>query len=903
MIVDGKNVTIIELLTGINQKYGKKTALQMRTKDGFRKLSYSQLGIRTAATASGLIKLGIAKDGRVAILSESRPEWAIAFFGILSAGGICIPLDIKLSSHELELILNHSEAKCVFVSNKYMDIITSIKPKCKKLEYIITLEDTSSQSGVISMAEFKFTEGDLTSREIKEDDAALIIYTSGTTGQAKGVQITYANLLFQVFSFDKILNFHMRGNYLSILPLNHLLELTCGFIGPLYGGATITYCDSLKPADITALMRETKTTVMITVPLLLKMMHNSLMKKLDTSSLATKKMFHVNLAISKFFNKFGVGIVGWLLFYGISRRFGGELRCFICGGAPLDPELEDLFNLIGIPVLQGYGLTETSPVVSVNTFIEHRRASVGKPLADTEVKILFNSESDKEGEIIVKGPNVMKGYFKDLQRTSEVIRDGWFHTGDIGYFDKDGFLYISGRIKNLIVTGAGKKVHPEEVEEQLAKSLYIKEVCVLGRIAQSGIRKGTEEVYAVIAPDYEYVKSKNLPIDDTNVKKLISSEITHFSQGLADYKRVLDFEIWKEEFPRTCSRKIKRKELLELISKPKQDAKEVLAIPELQEDSLDISTVNKLKNILSGLTKIKPDKITYQSNFYNDLGVDSLMKIELICAVEEAFGFDMPDELAYTIGTFQDLVRLVEEYKLGRRDQETIKEEIDIDKLLSKPFYYNITRFLSYTVICSLMKLYFKLEVHGTENLPRTDTFVIAPNHVSLLDFPSIMCALPYGISKNILAPAAKDYFFKGSIKRALIELTFNAFPFDRFGNFLEGLKVCERILKSGKSIILFPEGTRSTKGTLEDFKPGLGMLSTSLKIPIVPTYIEGSYNALPKGKKFPTSCQIKVYFGAPIYPDRYKKSSEELNYELYKKISRDVKLAIIDLMSQSKER
>ncbi|MFH0838774.1 MAG: AMP-binding protein [Candidatus Omnitrophota bacterium] len=902
MIVDGKNVTIIELLTGINQKYGKKTALQIKTKDGFRKLSYSQLGIRTAATASGLIKLGIAKDDRVAILSESRLEWAIAFFGILSAGGICIPLDIKLSSNELELILNHSEAKCIFVSNKYIDFITSIKPKCEKLKFIISLEDTSSQSDIISMLKFNFKEGDLKSHEIKEDDTALIIYTSGTTGQAKGVQITYANLLFQVFSFDKILNFHMRGNYLSILPLNHLLELTCGFIGPLYGGATITYCDSLKPADIAALMRETKTTLMITVPLLLKMMHNSLMKKLDNSSALAKRIFYFNLAISKFFNKFGVGIVGWILFYGISRKFGGELRCFICGGAPLEPELEDLFNLIGIPVLQGYGLTETSPVVSVNTFIEYRRASVGKPLADTEVKILFNSESDKEGEIIVKGPNIMRGYFKDSEKTSEAIRDGWFHTGDIGYFDKDGFLYISGRIKNLIVTGAGKKVHPEEVEEQLSKSLYIKEVCVLGRIAQSGIRKGTEEVYAVIAPDYEYIKSKNLPVDDVSVKKLISSEIIHLSKDLADYKRVLDFEIWKEEFPRTCSRKIKRKELLELISKPKQDSKEILDIPELQEASLDIDTVSKLKNILCELTKIKPDKITYQSNFYNDLGVDSLMKIELICAVEEAFGFDMPDEFVYTIGTFQDLVRLVEEYKLGRRDKETIKEEIDIDKLLSKPFHYNITRFLSYALIHSFMKLYFKLEVHGTENLPKTDTFIIAPNHASLLDFPAIMCALPYRMSKNILAPAAKDYFFKGSFKRALIELTFNAFPFDRFGNFLEGLKVCEQILKSGKSIILFPEGTRSSKGTLEDFKPGVGMLATTLKIPIIPTYIKGTYETLPKGESFPKPRQINVYFGKPIYPDVYKKSSsKELNYDLYKQISKDVKLEIRNLIEKNR--
>ncbi len=237
----------------------------------------------------------------------------------------------------------------------------------------------------------------------------------------------------------------------------------------------------------------------------------------------------------------------------------------LCGGAPLDKAVAGDLDLMGIPILQGYGLTETSPTISVNTLRENRIGSVGKPLPGVEVKILKEHEGDEVGEIITRGPHVMKGYLDDVEKTKEAIRDGWLHTGDLGYLDKEGYLFITGRMKNLIVTGAGKKVQPEELEDLLLKSPYIREACVVGKIATEGLRKGYEEVYAVIVPDLELMKLENGNLTEDKIKKMISTAIMQINKGIADYKKIKGFEIQDSELPKTSTRKVKRKEVLEQL--------------------------------------------------------------------------------------------------------------------------------------------------------------------------------------------------------------------------------------------------------------------------------------------------------------------------------------------------
>jgi len=560
--VDFKNLSIVELLVAINRRYSNLPALRMKQGDKYNSISYRELGRRTSDTAYSLKKLGVEKGDRVAILSESRPEWAIAFFGIVSCAGITVPMDIKLSDTEIEFILNNSGTKCVFVSKKLLPTILRIRPCLQSLQNIISFDDTTEE-GINLLKDFKVPEGEIAHRDIQPDDTALIVYTSGTTGVAKGVELTYKNLLFEVMALDKYIHFSPKDNFLSILPLNHMLELTGGLIAPLYAGACITYCDSLKPEVIVKLMQETKTTTMLCVPLVLKMFHKGIFKKVDGMRPLKKKMFYWMLGFSKFLLNFNIRI-GRLLFSELHRQFGGKLKCFVSGGAPLDPHVEEDFHALGFNILQGYGLTETSPVVTVNTFSERKYTSVGIPLKGVEIKIAKNKDDDNEGEILVKGPNVMRGYYKKPKDTEEVFKDGWFYTGDIGYIDDDGFLYITGRVKNMIVLGGGKKVHPEEIEEVMSKSSLIKEICVVGKKATRGLKAGTEEVFAVIVPDEDAFAEEEKQNKEM-IRNKITVEINRLSEHLASYKRISDFMLYFDELPKTSTRKVKRKEVMERI--------------------------------------------------------------------------------------------------------------------------------------------------------------------------------------------------------------------------------------------------------------------------------------------------------------------------------------------------
>jgi len=449
-------VTITDIMEAINKNYGDITALQIKDKDGsFRKISYVELGRRTVDVSSNLIKLGIVKDDKIAIYSENRPEWSIAFFGIVCASAIVVPVDVKLSETEVQFILNNSQAKCIFVSEKHLDVIDKIRQSLPELKYVITIDDSERQD-IIKLKNLKLVSEENKNRPIHEEDTALIIYTSGTTGSAKGVELTFRNLMFQVRSLSEVIDYKIGEQFLSILPLNHTLELTGGLIAPLYAGACITYCDSVKPTRILSLMQETHTVMMICVPLVLKMLHDGIMDKAAKLPAYKQKIFNRLLGFSKSLLKLNIR-VGRLLFWNIHQQFGGALHSFMSGGAPLNIDVEINFNALGFRILQGYGLTETSPVIAVNTYKQTRFGSVGKPLPGARVKILKENDNSKDGEILTRGSHVMKGYFQSSEKTEEVIKYGWFHTGDLGYFDKDGFLYISGRIGILLCLEQGRK--------------------------------------------------------------------------------------------------------------------------------------------------------------------------------------------------------------------------------------------------------------------------------------------------------------------------------------------------------------------------------------------------------------------------------------------------------------
>jgi long-chain acyl-CoA synthetase len=404
-------------------------------------------------------------------------------------------------------------------------------------------------------------EANLPSRERSLDETAVIIYTSGTTGNPKGVMTTVGNLLFQATQFEVLIDPREGDRFLSILPLNHLLELTHGFLGILHAGGTIYYNQSLFPKDIIALMKEKRITGMIGVPLFFRTLKSGIEREISKGGSAKKTWWRLATKLGELIN---VQKFRRFLFAPLHKNLGNRLKLFISGGAPLEVSTGQFFQLIGIPILQGYGLTETSPVISCNTYSRNKLGSVGPAIPGVEIKIETSDSDSEEGEILTRGPHVMKGYFKQPELTATVIdKDGWFHTGDLGKIDKDGFLYITGRIKNLIVLGGGKKVHPEEVEGVFATSSNVKEICVLGVVAQSGSKEGTEEVCAVIVPTDSF---KNGFSDPMEMKKSITDEMQELSKQLASYKRPSSIIIMDSELPKTATRKVKRNEVVKLIN-------------------------------------------------------------------------------------------------------------------------------------------------------------------------------------------------------------------------------------------------------------------------------------------------------------------------------------------------
>ncbi len=543
----------LDLMQEKGDIYGQVKALTLKTKDGYEELSYIEISRKAKKFANYLIEtLGVQRGERIGIICESRPEFSIGMFASIQTGAITVPLDVKLTVPEHTHILNDCNPRILLCSSHYLEHAIEVKNNVNSIEHIFVLDDEEGVNNP-EIARVSSLEADIEKdlgRPRTLDETALIVYTSGTTGNPKGVMISFGNIYSQLRDFEVMFKLTNEHTLLSILPLNHLLELDCGFFGMLYMGAKIVYIKSLNPKELTTTMKEKGITNMIVVPLVAKMLKNSIDKQIKKQPQTAQKAFRVLYALAKYMPR----CIRRLMFKSVIDGLGGKLECFICGGAPLEDNVAEFFERIGIPVFQGYGLTETSPTISTNRYGHSKIGTVGQALPSVMVKIAPN------GEILATGPNVMQGYYGKPEMTAEVIdEDGWFHTGDIGEIDKQGFIKITGRIKNMIVLGGGKKIFPEEVEAVLETSELIKELCVMSLTIKSGNKAGTEEVGVIITPSDELAKKS-----DEEIQKELEAEVKRLSEAnLAPYKTPTVVILHRDELPKTSTRKVKRKDLKE----------------------------------------------------------------------------------------------------------------------------------------------------------------------------------------------------------------------------------------------------------------------------------------------------------------------------------------------------
>lgn len=541
---------ILLFLENRTNELDDRIALGIKSNLGWRELTFRGLGVLSRRLANYLIKIGIDKGNKLAILSESMPEWGAALFASVLSGAITIPLDIKLTVYELTSILNDCKPKVLIVSNAHLEMGLKLKETISSIEHIIILDDSGSNNTYPSLYNIPH-ENDRKWRHRASNKTAIIIYTSGTTGSPKGVEISFKNVMAQVNSVTQCFDLGVNEKLLSILPMNHLLELTVGFLTFLSQGTSIYYSQSLKPKDLFAIIKDKQITFMLVVPAFLKLLKSSIETEVKNLSPFKQFLFKFNYKIAKFIPFYSLRK---FLFKNIHKKIGTDFKGCLLGGAPIDPAVGNFFETIGIIVYEGYGLTEASPVVAANTYGHRKLGSVGRPIPNVEARI------DKEtGELLIKGENVMKGYYNQPELTAQTIdKDGWLHTGDIAEIDKDGFIFITGRIKSMIVLNGGKKVFPEEVEAVMEKSPKFSEICVFGAKRSGGQKDGTEDIYIAIVPSQEVLDRSR---DEKETDKIIRTEVKLLSERLSSYKRPTNIIITKGPFPRTSTRKVKKDEV------------------------------------------------------------------------------------------------------------------------------------------------------------------------------------------------------------------------------------------------------------------------------------------------------------------------------------------------------
>lgn len=548
-----KRENVLTLLKNRTENYSDRVALGMKNQYGWKEFTYSGVGLLSRKLAHYLInEAKVEKGDRIAILSESKPEFGACVFASILAGAITVPLDVKLTKYELKSILSDCLPSVMLVSRKNIEMAKLLKQEISSLQTILVMDEPYYNIEEKSIYQLP-DNYDEKWRVRSSKSTAFIIYTSGTTGMPKGVETTFNNMLTQLddlkYALDKILPFK-NINLLSILPMNHLFEMTVGFSTFLNFGCSLYYTPSLKPKDILSIMKEKRIQFMIVVPAFLKLLKSTIESELNNESKFEQLKFKIKFMIAKFMPSYRIKK---FMFRKVHDKFGGKFTGCISGGAPLDVNVGKFFQTIGIRVFQGYGLTETSPVASINVDRHWDVASVGKPIKSFQAKV--DSES---GELLLKGPSVMKGYHNQPELTAQVIdEDGWFHTGDIAEIKNGGHIYITGRIKNMIVLSGGKKVFPEEVEAVLGKSSLISEVCVFGLSRTFGSKDGTEEIATVVVPKKEIVDKYN----DEELEKVMKAEVKQLSTHLTAYKRPVNVTISKEPLPKTATNKVKRKEV------------------------------------------------------------------------------------------------------------------------------------------------------------------------------------------------------------------------------------------------------------------------------------------------------------------------------------------------------
>lgn len=827
---------LLDLIEEAADRHEHRAALLRMERDGVARVSYREMQTRIEAAAARLAASGVKPGDRVVLCAANHIAWPIAYFGILRAGGVAVPTDAAMEADALGNVMRAS--RCVAA-------VVDESARARVSNEAVTLHDLHALTEEGSMSPPPRP-------RLTPDDLASIIYTSGTTGVPKGVMLSHGNFTALLGALAPVFPLSEGDRTLSVLPLHHTFEFTCGMLLPLSRGGATVYLDELNGERLTEAMREAKVTAMVGVPALWQLLERRILQQVKDRGETVSAVFDMALALNRTLGR-SVGFdVGRVLFGAVHERFGGKLRYLISGGAALPKETAALFQGIGLPLAEGYGLTEAAPVLSVaKASVKTRPGSVGTAIPGVELKIL-NPDPNGVGEVLARGPNVMKGYADDPEATAGAIdAEGWLHTGDLGSLGRGDKLTLVGRSKDVIVGASGENLYPDDVERALGDIEGIKELVVLG-IADP---KGGERAALLAVPDTEGVSNELRGETRERAMKRLRAKVRELPPAWQPAV-VLAYDA---TLPRTATRKVKRGavrptvERLVSASTPSRVGSDASSTP--------------VRTAVAALSRRDPATITASTQLRADLGFDSLMAMELAVSLEAALpGTQVASELIGRVETVGDLERALH-VEPNTAPKPLRRKEID-EGVAARFTLPDEARSAAKGAIAFFQREFYgsvmRPTVTGRAYIPQNRNTIVVANHTSHLDMGLVKHALGrYG--DDIVALAAKDYFFSTPMRRAMFENFTNIAALDRDAGLHQTLAEIGRILHSGRTVLIFPEGTRSDDGQIKKFKGAVGFLSLHHEVDILPMWLGGAYESLPKHGKVPTKRELSARIGPAL--------------------------------------
>jgi long-chain acyl-CoA synthetase len=916
--------TFYERFVGCAERWPDNIALEIQRHDHVESCTYAELRRTAESVGRWIGENGFARGSRLAIVAENHPRWVAAYLGIIASGCAVVPLDTALHTDQLTKLLKDSGTSAVFCDAKHAlaarEAVTGLN-----IGLVLMDPDRVAPQSIPGQwmgnlpGIFEAGPGTFRPAPAAADDLASLLYTSGTTADPKGVMLTHANFQGEVEAVFNWVDLGPADALLGVLPMFHVLAQMANLLLPLVKGSRVVYLETLNTTELLRALQERNITAFAVVPQFFYLIRDRIFQEIEKRGAVTQRVFRSLVTLNRGLRRVGLN-AGPVLFKKVHETLGKKMRYLVTGGSRFDPEIARDFHDLGIDVLQAYGLTETTAAVFANSPSNNVIGSVGKAMKGVEGKIVDPQPAEDggpaTGEVALRGAVVMKGYWNRPDATAAVLREGWFHTGDLGYFDSHGNLFLTGRKKEVIVLSNGKNIYPEEVEAHYLKSPYIKELAVMGLEGKPG--EGGDRLHAVIVPNFDALRQKKI----VNAKEVIRYDIESLSQQIASTKRIGSYEIWQEDLPRTTTRKIKRFEMEKRVKANQSNAKAGRANDdsELPVDRpltagesawIDQSDVQRALQIIREASRTPPATIRPAHNLELDLGLDSMQRVELLSQIEERLGGDVEESQLAEIYTVQDLVDAVMKSAAsgaggpGTRTtfagwKAILAEDPDAAAVISlvRPqpasatFWYLVSRLIQ---VISLER--FSLRVSGIEKLPKGGAYIISSNHQSYIDPLILASKLPPQVFDRVFAVGTSEIFGEGFMLRLARSL--RVVVVDPDANLIPAMRAGAFGLRQGRPLILYPEGERSIDGTPKTFKKGAAILSIHMQVPIVPVAIDGFYEVWPRNKPFQGFKPLKIVIGDPIIPPPESAASEAE----YEKLTAELKSRVVTMWKSLRRR